>query len=91
MVAVRRASPGVALIIIARRLQRGAARHVTWGCGYTAPNTRMQYTGTSFSLQFARVFETFLPQLRREKLIETRHVCIFASGGHERSRKNLAF
>jgi hydrogenase-4 component B len=47
---------------------RGARRHVTWGCGYTAGNARMQYTGSSFSAQFARVFEPFLPQLRRERL-----------------------
>ncbi len=49
---------------------RGARRHVTWGCGYTAPNPRMQYTGSSFSAQFALLFEAFLPQLRRERLSE---------------------
>jgi hydrogenase-4 component B len=47
---------------------RRARRHVTWGCGYTAPNTRMQYTGSSFSAQLALLFEGFLPQLRRERL-----------------------
>jgi len=41
---------------------------VTWGCGYTAPSARMQYTGTSFSLQLAEVFQAILPLLRREKL-----------------------
>ena len=49
-------------------LGRGARRHVTWGCGYTATNTRMQYSASSFSAQFARLFEAFLPQLRREHL-----------------------
>jgi hydrogenase-4 component B len=49
-------------------LGRGARRHVTWGCGYTAANTRMQYSASSFSAQFARLFEAFLPQLRRERL-----------------------
>jgi hydrogenase-4 component B len=35
--------------------QRGAApAHVTWGCGYGAPNSRMQYTGSSFSWDFGR-------------------------------------
>jgi hydrogenase-4 component B len=56
------------LVFLGPRARRSSAQHVTWGCGYTAPNPRMQYTGTSFSLQFTRVFETFLPQLRREKL-----------------------
>lgn len=49
-------------------LGRRARRDVTWGCGYTAPNTRMQYTASSFSAQFTRLFEAFLPQLRREQL-----------------------
>lgn len=33
------------------RLLRGrtVARGATWGCGFTAPNLRMQYTGESFS------------------------------------------
>ena len=57
-----------ALLLIARRFQRSAAAHVTWGCGYSAPNARMQYSGTSFSAQFASLFETVLPQLRREDL-----------------------
>ena len=47
---------------------RRARRTATWGCGYTAPSPRMQYTGSSFSESFARIFETFLPALRRETL-----------------------
>lgn len=43
-----------------------AARHTpTWGCGYTAGNARMQYSGSSFAEQFARIFDAFLPVLRR--------------------------
>jgi len=49
-------------------LGRRSRKHVTWGCGYTAPNTRMQYSASSFSAQFAAVFDGFLPQLRRERL-----------------------
>ena len=49
-------------------LTRNARRHVTWGCGYSAGNTRMQYTASSFSAPFAQVFEAFLPQLRRSRL-----------------------
>jgi hydrogenase-4 component B len=47
---------------------RGARRTATWGCGYTAPSPRMQYTGSAFSESFARVFESILPALRRAKL-----------------------
>jgi hydrogenase-4 component B len=49
---------------------RRARRHVTWGCGYTAPNARMQYTASSFSSPFALLFVGFLPQLRRSRLPE---------------------
>jgi hydrogenase-4 component B len=61
----------VAALLLARRvLTRGAParRHVTWGCGYGAPSPRMQYTGASFSAQFAAIFYAVLPQLRREAL-----------------------
>jgi hydrogenase-4 component B len=49
---------------------RLSARHVTWACGYTAASPRMQYTGTSFSAQFASLFEGILLHVRREKLPE---------------------
>lgn len=42
--------------------------HVTWGCGYTRPNTRMQYTGSSFSHPMTTVFRDLLRYLRRESL-----------------------
>lgn len=48
-------------------LPRCARRHVTWGCGYTLPNTRMQYTGSSFSHPMAAVFRDLLTVLRREQ------------------------
>jgi hydrogenase-4 component B len=44
-----------------------AARHVTWGCGYTAPNPRMQYTGASFSSDFSARFRGVMLLLRRQK------------------------
>ena len=62
----------VALVIIGcvvgLFLGRHARRHVTWGCGYTAGNTRMQYSASSFSAQLAQLFVALLPQLRRERL-----------------------
>ncbi len=43
-------------------------RHVTWGCGYTRPNPRMQYTGSSFSHPMVVVFRDLLRYLRRDSL-----------------------
>ncbi|NNN05113.1 MAG: proton-conducting membrane transporter [Elusimicrobia bacterium] len=57
-----------ALLLLARRTQGSVATQTTWGCGYSAANTRMQYSGTSFSSQFAAIFEAVLPQLRSEDL-----------------------
>lgn len=85
MVTLVLAGLGLLVVLVGWRAGRAARRHVTWGCGYTAPNRRMQYTGTSFSAQFASIFEGFLPVLRRERLpkdvfpaekshIETHHV-----------------
>ena len=47
---------------------RASRRTATWGCGYSAVTPRMQYTGSSFSQQFARIFESFVPALRREQV-----------------------
>jgi len=55
---------------VAWLLGRGARRGATWGCGYTATSPRMQYTGSSFSDQLARLFRAFLPSARRERLPE---------------------
>ncbi len=47
---------------------RSARRTVTWGCGYGAASPRMQYTGSSFTEHFARIFESFLPARRKENV-----------------------
>jgi hydrogenase-4 component B len=39
----------------------------TWGCGYGAPNPRMQYTGSSFSSDFQARFSGVVVSLRRQK------------------------
>ncbi|WP_437587091.1 proton-conducting transporter transmembrane domain-containing protein [Sorangium sp. So ce1000] len=65
-----RALAGALLVagVIAWRRGLAARRSVTWGCGTTATSSRMQYTGSSFSEQFTRIFASFLPSLRRERL-----------------------
>jgi hydrogenase-4 component B len=67
-----RALAGVLVVagVLGWRRGRRARRSVTWGCGYTAVSSRMQSTGSSFSEHFTRIFETFLPSLRRERLPE---------------------
>ena len=37
----------------------------TWGCGYTVPNVRMQYTGKSFSKSFGKLFNFILIEKKR--------------------------
>lgn len=66
------AAAALALWALRSRLARaagapGASRHVTWGCGYTAPNPRMQYTSSSFSWDFAQRFRGLMVLLRRQK------------------------
>ncbi|MFZ2853642.1 MAG: proton-conducting transporter membrane subunit [Rhodocyclaceae bacterium] len=39
----------------------------TWGCGYGAPTPRMQYTGASFSTDFAGHFKNIMVLIKREK------------------------
>lgn len=57
----------VSMFVTWRR--RSAAREsVTWGCGYTAGNARMQYTGSSFSAQLSTLFRPALPVMTREHL-----------------------
>lgn len=58
------------LVLVRRALAAGepAPASVTWGCGYGAPTPRIQYTAASYSSQFAKIFETVLVHLRRERL-----------------------
>ena len=64
----------VAVVALAWWLRRAtgpaAQRHVTWGCGYTAPNARMQYTGSSFSWDFSLRFRSLMVLLNRHKAPE---------------------
>ena len=54
-----------------RWARRPAGMHVvtgpTWGCGYGAPNPRMQYTGSSFSSDFGARFSSVMVTLKRQK------------------------
>lgn len=47
--------------------RRPTARHRTWGCGYSAANPRMQYTGSSFSSDFSARFRSVMVTVKRRK------------------------
>jgi len=52
----------IGIIAVGWVIRSSAIRHkaqysqTTWGCGYVAPNNRMQYTGKSFSKPLSKVF-----------------------------------
>ncbi|MDR3618604.1 MAG: proton-conducting transporter membrane subunit, partial [Paludisphaera borealis] len=51
----------VAGVIVWRLLRRGpAATGATWGCGFTAPTARMQYTSSSFAQMLVGMFSGVL-------------------------------
>jgi len=58
---------GLLLWLRFRRSAAAPARGPTWGCGYEWPNTRMQYTASSFSIDFARQFPNVLALVTRRK------------------------
>jgi hydrogenase-4 component B len=57
----------VILVMVRRRLsaKREAADSETWGCGYAAPTSRMQYTASSFAQPLTGSFRHVLPVRRR--------------------------
>lgn len=44
-----------------------AAHDTTWSCGYGARSARMQYSGASFSAEFASRFKSVMVLLKRQK------------------------
>lgn len=49
------------VLVYRRRLGRGVvAAAETWGCGYLAPTTRMQYTASSFAALLLNIFAAIL-------------------------------
>jgi len=61
----------------------------TWGCGYVAPNTRMQYTGKSFAKTFAKLFSFFTAEKKKYKEIDAN--TIFPSTRSYQSRYSEFF
>jgi NADH:ubiquinone oxidoreductase subunit 5 (subunit L)/multisubunit Na+/H+ antiporter MnhA subunit len=56
---------GIAAFLAVRRLSRRRRTVATWGCGYTVPSPRMQYSGASFAEGLNRL----LPRVMRERIV----------------------
>ena len=54
------AALAIAALAVVHRVRREPATAPTWGCGYAAPTSRMQYTGHSFSEMLVRILPRFL-------------------------------
>lgn len=65
------------IFILKRRTEKVQTISVspTWGCGYTAPNTRMQYTSKSFSRNLTKLFSFWTHE--KKKYIEIEKASIF--------------
>jgi len=71
----------IARRIFTRRLEEKYAP--TWGCGYSAPNERMQYTGKSFSKSFSKLMNFML--IEKKGYTEIERSEIFAADRKYRS------
>jgi hydrogenase-4 component B len=67
---------GLILLVLALRffLYRGktAARAGTWGCGFTRPTARMQYTGSSYAASILEFFRPAAPLVEEHPGIQGR-------------------
>lgn len=50
--------------------QRNQQVQTTWGCGYVAPNSKMQYSGKSFSKPLSKIFNFILIEDKQYEKIE---------------------
>ncbi|MFH1119868.1 MAG: proton-conducting transporter membrane subunit [Bacteroidota bacterium] len=50
--------------------RRSVQIDVTWGCGYTSPNSRMQYTGKSFSKPLGKIFNFLMIERKQYRELE---------------------
>ena len=63
--------------LVLSRLVGKSSKTVTWDCGYAAPNTRMQYTASSFAAPLVDLFRWVL----RPDIHETRPQSLFPNDG----------
>ena len=85
----------ILLVFIIRKLaQRKVviAKSETWGCGYVAPNPRMQYTASSFARTFRKLFQP-LVSVEKDKIdieaVFPKKVYSYESHSHDRIEDKL--
>lgn len=66
----------IAINVIRRSITRKRllAADSTWGCGYTVPSSRMQYTGKSYSKSLGKLLNFILLEKKKYKEIETNEI-----------------
>jgi len=63
----------VLILLLIRKLvlrNRTVSVSSTWGCGYTAPTARIQYTAGSFVKSYSQLFGMFFLILKKEKAVD---------------------
>jgi hydrogenase-4 component B len=66
----------ILIYVLRNRLTRRqvVTTNSTWGCGYVAPNTRMQYTGKSFSKSLGKLLSFIILEKRKYKEIPANEI-----------------
>jgi hypothetical protein len=54
--------------------RRTVVENTTWGCGYSTPNARMQYTGKSFSKSLGKLMNFVVLERKKYKEISTNEI-----------------
>jgi len=67
----------IAVFLLVRRLARRRRAAETWGCGYVAPSSRMQYSGASFAEGIHRL----LPTALRARIVAQQSTDLFPAPG----------
>ncbi|MEI6124831.1 MAG: proton-conducting transporter membrane subunit [Bacteroidota bacterium] len=88
----------IAIILVVAGLRKLAQRKTeistseTWGCGYVAPNPRMQYTASSFARTFRKLFEP-LVSVEKDKInieaVFPKKVYSYESKSHDKIEDRL--
>ena len=68
---------GIGILFFIRRSvtrKRENTYHSTWGCGYIAPNSRMQYSGKSFTKPLSKLFNFVLIEKKNYKELNSSEI-----------------
>jgi len=58
---------GIRKLVLRKRVITASS---TWGCGYTAPTSKIQYTGNSFSKTYSKLFAMFFQINKKESEVK---------------------